>query len=319
MFECSLDDRAVADFSVALIASRGDHVVLSQRGSSEIAPLPLDNPGWTRIGQFARSWADASSLLSRMVEEAWLEFDVCLTIDAANNIPSLFFKLEYQSPQELALRRTLSGEYVRAAKEGLEILEGRRISPSTLSILADCFYILPPVSRILYIGAMISRDTDTVRVVASGLSLKDMVKYLEDLGLRKPVAHLASLADISHLVDDLWLAIDIEETGVTRRIGFDCYRNSIAQSENNQWADLLQFLVDNRLCTHDKRNALLDAADMSNGKFDELVWPSDLRRVSKILGPAGFNRMRLHIHHIKVIDTPGAPLEAKVYLCGSYS
>jgi hypothetical protein len=255
-----------------------------------------------------------------MVEEVWLEFDVCLTWDAPSNTPSVFFRLEYQSPQELALRRTLSGEYVRAAKEGLDILAGRRTSPATLLMVADCFYTLPAFARILFIGAMISRGTDTVRVVASGLTLEDMVQYLERLGLRKPVGHLAPIADISHLVDHLWLAIDIEETGVTRRIGFDCYYNSTAQSENNsKWADLLGFLVDNGFCTDDKRNALLDAADLSNRKFDELAWPVGLRRVSKVLGPAGFNRMGLHIHHIKVVDRPGAPLEAKAYLCGSYS
>jgi hypothetical protein len=320
MFECSLDARPAADFSVAVMASRDDHAVLSRRDSTGITPPPLDNPGWTRIHQFARSWADASSLLSHMVEEVWLEFDVCLTTDAPSNTPSVFFRLEYQSPQELALRRTPSKEYVRVAKEGLDILAGRRTSSATLSILADCFYILPPSARVLFIGAMTSRGTDTVRVVASGLNLEEMVQYLERLGLRKPVGHLDLIADISHLVDRQWLAIDIEETGVARRIGFDCYYNRTARSENNsKWADLLGFFVDNGICTEDKRNALLDAADMSNSKFNELAWPVGLRRLSKILGPTGFNRMELNIHHIKVIDRPGAPLEAKAYLCGSYS
>jgi hypothetical protein len=319
MFECSLDDRPAADFSVAVMASRGDHAVLSQQDSTGITP-PLDNPDWTRIRQFARSWMDASSLLGHMVEEVWLEFDVCLTSDAPSNTPSVFFRLEYQSPQDLALRRTLPGEYVRAAKEGLDILAGRRASPATLSIVADCFYMLPPSARILFIGAMISRGTDTVRVVASRLRLEDMVQYLERLGLRKPVGHHAPIANISNLVDHLWLAIDIEETGVTRRIGFDCYYNGSTQPGNNtKWADLLEFLVDNGFCTEDKRNALLDAADMSNRKLDEPAWPVGLRRLSKILGPAGLNRMRLGIHHIKVIDRPGVPLEAKAYLCGSYN
>ena len=319
MFECSLDGRPAADFSVAVIASRGDHAALSRLASTDITTPSLDNPGWKRIHEFARSWMDASSLLSQTVEEVWLEFDVCLTGDLPNNTPSVFFSLEYQSPQEPALRRRLSREYVRVAEEGLDILEGRRTSPATLSTLAECFYTLPAFARILFLGAMISRDAGKVRVVASGLSLEDMVRYLQRLGLRKSVGHLAFIADISHLTDYLWLAIDIEETGVTPRIGFDCYCNSTAQSENNRkWADLLDFFVDNGICTDHKRNALLGAADMSNREFDELAWPESLRRVSMILGPAGFNRMGLDIHHIKVIDRPGAPLEAKAYLCGSY-
>lgn len=215
MFECSLDGRPAADFSVAVIASRGDHAALSRFASTDITTPSLDNPGWKRVHEFARSWMDASSLLSQTVEEVWLEFDVCLTGDPPNNTPSVFFSLEYQSPQEPALRRRLSREYVRVAKEGLDILEGRRISPATLSTLAECFYTLPAFARILFLGAMISRGAEKVRVVASGLSLEDMVRYLQRLGLRKSVGHLAFIADISHLTDYLWLAIDIEETGVT--------------------------------------------------------------------------------------------------------
>jgi hypothetical protein len=139
------------------------------------------------------------------------------------------------------------------------------------------------------------------------------------LGLRKPIEHLPLVADISDQVDQVWLAIDIQETEVSPRIGFDCYYNSTAQSENNRkWADLLDYFVDKGICTAHKRNALLGAANMSNREFDGIARPESLRRVSKILGPVGFNRIRLYIHHVKVIDRPGMPLEAKAYLCGTY-
>jgi hypothetical protein len=318
MFECSLDGRPAADFSVAAIASRGDPAALARCDLTDTTP-PFANPGWRRIREFAHLWTDSCSSLSRTVEEVWLEFDVCLTQDAPGNTPSVFFSLGYQSPQEPARRRRLSGEYVRVAKTGLDILEGERISPGTLSRLAECLYILPPSARLLFLGAMISRDTGTIRVVASGLSLEDMIRYLQRLGLRESVGHPALITSISDLADHMWLAIDIGETGVSPRIGFDCYCNSVAQAEDNSsWADLLDFLVKEGICTDHKRDALLDAANMSTRRFDELAWPESVRRVSEILGPAGFNRMGLHIHHIKVIDRPGVSLEAKAYLCGSY-
>jgi hypothetical protein len=315
-FECSLDGRPAADFSVAVMASRGDHVALSRLGSTDGIPPPLDNPGWTRIQEFANWWADASSVLSHRVEEVWLEFDVCLTQHAPGNTPSVFFSLGYESPQEPALRRKLSREYVRAAREGLDILQGRP-SRETLSTLAECFDILPAGAQILFLGAIISRDTGPTRVVVSGLGLKDMVQYLRRLGVR-PSERLALVADITRLTDYLWLEIDIEESGVTPRVGFDCYCKGKPQSASNgKWGDLLDFFVDTDICTDYKRSALLDAADMSNHEF-ELAWPESLRRISRILGPAGFNRLEFQIHHIKVIDRPGAPLEAKAYLWGSY-
>ena len=320
MFECSLVGGPAADFSVAFMASRGDHAALSQLGSANITSPPRDNPGWTRIHHFAQSWADTTSSLNHTVEEVWLEFDVCLTTESSGNPPSVFFRLGYQSPQEPALRRGLSREYVRVAKESFAILEGTPMPPATLSTLAECFNLLPAHARILFLGAMISRGPGTVRVVASGLSLDDMVHYLRRLGLdEESLGHLALITNISHRTSHLWLAIDVGETGVNPRIGFDCYYNNPAESaKNRKWKDLLDFFVDNGICTVNKRNALLRATDMSNRKFDELAWPGSLRRISKLLGPAGFNSIGLHIHHVKVIDRPGRPPEAKAYLCGNY-
>ena len=94
---------------------------------------------------------------------------------------------------------------------------------------------------------------------------------------------------------------------------------SSAQSPNNkEWTSLLDFFAEKGICADHKRNALLAAADMSNRESDELAWPDSLRKVSNMMGPAGFDRLAFRIHHLKVTDRPGVPLEAKAYLCGSY-
>ena len=118
MLECSLDDRPPADFSVAIMASRGDHAALSRVGLTDSATQPLDNPDCRRIYKFALTWVHASSLLSRTVKEAWLEFDVGLTRNGPSNTPSVVL----QCPQKSALRRRLSREYFRVAKEGWTFL-----------------------------------------------------------------------------------------------------------------------------------------------------------------------------------------------------
>ena len=81
---------------------------------------------------------------------------------------------------------------------------------------------------------------------------------------------------------------------------------------------MLTYLVGKDICSTVKRDALITAADMSKFGSDEVVWPESLRRVSHLLGPAGFNRIGLQIDHIKLVDSPGRPLEAKAYLTGSY-
>jgi hypothetical protein len=319
MFECSLDSRPVADFAVAVIPSRGDLHAFSRFESTGDPTPPDDKPDWTGISRFARSAMDASTSLSSTIEQVWLEFDVCLTREGPGNTPSVFLSLGYESSGDPSLRRTLAGEYVHVAQEALGSLQGRRTSPTTLSTLAHCFSALPAGAHILFIGAMTSRDTEDIRVVASGLSLEAMVRYVQRLGLEKPMGSLALIAEISDLTDHMWLAIDVAKNRVAPRVGFDCYCTGIDETETNRrWAHLLDLLVDKGICTTRKRNALLDATDMSSCAFDELTWPEDLRKVSTVLGPAGFDRMGLSIHHIKVIDRPGMPLEAKAYLCGTY-
>jgi hypothetical protein len=146
-----------------------------------------------------------------------------------------------------------------------------------------------------------------------------MVRYLERLGVRGFVRHLALIADISEVTNQMWLATDIEARGVSPRIGFELYCNSAAQSaDNRQWASLLDLLIERGICTDHKRNALLGAADMSSRGLDELTWPDSFRRVPNVMGPAGFDMIQFRIHHIEVIERPGVPLEGKACLCGSY-
>ena len=80
----------------------------------------------------------------------------------------------------------------------------------------------------------------------------------------------------------------------------------------------MSLLVEKGVCTDHKRTALLRAADLSVREFDEITWPQSVLKIAKLLGPTGFDRLDLSIHHIKVIDRPNLPLEAKAYLCGSY-
>jgi hypothetical protein len=306
MFECGLDARPAADFSVAVVASRGDHAALSRPG----ATVTPDAADWSRIRRYARSWADPSSALNGAVDEAWLEFDVSLTGVTPCTTPSVFVGLDGRVPD-------LSGEHVsRIAQECLVLLQGRPLPPGILGNLTECFALLPAGARILFVGAMLSRRSDAVRVVTSGMGLAGMVGLLQQLGLRRAEEHLLRLADIARMTDELWLAMDVDVDGVAPRVGVDCY--SVDDGPNGRtWAGLLDHLVDQGVCTGPKRDALLDATDMSHRTFDK-GWPEGLRRMARILGPNGFDRMALYVHHIKVIAGPAEHLEAKGYLCGTY-
>src|SRR5688572_16014438 len=140
MFECGLDARPAADFSVAVVASRGDHAALSRPGTT----VPHDAADWSRIRRYARLWADPSFALSGAVDEAWLELDVCLTRADHRSTPGVFVRLDGPAPD-------LSREHViRVARECLVLLQGRPLPPRTLANLTECFALLPAGARILF-------------------------------------------------------------------------------------------------------------------------------------------------------------------------
>lgn len=288
--ECPLDDRTTADFGVGITTSHRDRATLTSLGPD--------------VCRFMDSWADPSSLLGRAVEEIWLEFDVgspgnCRT-------PSVFFGSsrpartdEVGQPDELNL----------AFEEGLALLTGKPVTP----VLAECFSGLPGLARIQFLGAMLPRNTDAVRVIASSRSLEDMVGHLQRLGLRRP--RRVPVGDILDLADHVWLAVDVDDGGVGPIVGLECYLDDVTPwDDGGRWRALLDLLVRHGACTGTKRDALLGVTDLSGGAG----WPAGLRNLATVLGPSGLGVMRLFLHHVKVTDQPGAPVAAKAYLCGGY-
>jgi hypothetical protein len=251
------------------------------------------------------SWAAPSSLLGRVVEEVWLEFDI--GSPSAGHTPSVFFG----SPRPAATAGARQAyEEQRAAEAGLVLLTGRPAPP----VLAECFSGLPHLARIQFLGAMLSRDTDAVRVIASSGRLEAVVGHLQHLGLRAP--RQLAVGDIARLVERAWLAVDVDDEGVGPAIGLECYLDDTTPwQDGGRWTALLDHLVGHGACTDAKREALLGLTGLPGGGG----WPAGLRNIATVLGPGGLGVMKLFLHHVKVTERPDAPLEAKAYLCGGYA
>jgi hypothetical protein len=187
---------------------------------------------------------------------------------------------------------------------------GRRATP----VLAECFSALRDHARIQFLGAMLSRNTDAVRVIASSRGVEDMVGHLQHLGLRDPLR--VPVGDIARLADQVWLSVDVDDGGLGPIIGFECYLDDVTQLDDGErWSGLLDLLVEHGACTDTKRDGLLGLTDLSVGGG----WPASLRNIATVLGPAGLGVMRLFLHHVKMTDRPGKPPTAKAYLCGGYA
>jgi hypothetical protein len=289
--ECPLDDRDSADFGVGITADHRDRHPLTGLG-----------PG---VDRFMESWADPASLLNRVVEEVWLEFDI--GSPSAGHSPSVFFG----SPRPAATAGARQAdEEQRAAQEGLALLTGRPAPP----VLAECLSGVPDLARIQFLGAMLSRDTDAVRMIVSSRRVEALVGRLQHRGLRDP--RRLPVGDIARLVHHVWLAVDVDGGGFGPVVGLECYLDDTTPwQDGGRWTALLDHLVEQGACTDAKREALLGLTGLPG----EGGWPAGLRNIATVLGPAGLGVMRLFLHHVKVTERPDAPLEAKAYLRGGYA
>jgi hypothetical protein len=296
MLECGLEEEPIADFSVGVLASRDGAALLAEVRSPATG---ADADAWRRISRLARCWDDPASLLGSALAQVWLEFDVCLT-RGGGRAPSVFAGIEP------------GVDVVPVVRELLDLLSDRRTSSAPLSALVDRIRRLPPPTRVVFVGVMLSRAATAVRLVVSTSGRAPTTAFLERSGLPDVAADLPVLAEVWELATEVWLAVDVDRAGIRPRTGVDLF------CDGDGAPALLDVLVEHGLCTPGKRAALLRAVSMTARESDDAARTGSAQRLATLLGPRGLDRMDLSLDHVKLVGGPGVPAQAKAYLCGTY-
>lgn len=311
-FECRLgEDMPRTDFLLCATASSG-----GRRGLLQLGQGLLTQAAWRQVHNFATHWANPSSQLYANVDNIWLEFDVDGTY-AQNPLPSVFFGLHTRSGPDAEQLAPTCVDDITITRTALNLLTGSEVSPAILERLSGCFEMLPAGAQIGFIGAMLARNTPLVRCIVRGMLLEEIVEYLSSIGWEGPVDDFKNaFAPICDLMDFFWLNIDVGET-IGPKIGLECYCYSRPDDET-KWHRFLDYLVQNGLCTEQKRRALLQYPGISHINASDDLWPESLRLASQLFGPIGFTMLERELHHVKVVYLPQEPLEAKAYLFAEY-
>lgn len=271
---------ALLECRLGASASRVDLSVFLPNPSIKLPDTILIHPVWRRFQDLCQDWADADSELHQRVSEIWLEFDV----DGQPSnvpIPCIF----------LVLNQSAAWNAQSLLEMALKLL-AHRVPSHLESNLQLCLDALPTNAKIIFIGAMLSRKSDAVRLNVCGIPPNQLSAYLADINWTGSVNELEEvISPLSGFVDNIILSFDVGDT-VFPRIGLECYLANPSQDEP-RWQLFLAHLVTNGLCTPAKSNALL-------------AWPKAEQKALSI-----FNRFTICI---KIVYQPGIPLEAKGYL-----
>lgn len=265
------------------------------------------HPVWQFFQEFCQEWVAPTSFLHQSVKDVWLEFDV----DGPPSqvpVPCIFLLLNQESVSD-------TQALISVARR---ILNDRATTQfeSNLRLCADS---LPEGAQITYIGAMLSRPTNTVRLNLGGISPQQLPDYLEKIGWSEPTNTLESLVStLSDLVDEIRLFdIDVGDT-VLPKIGLECFFRKQPKHEP-RWQTFLDHLVEWGLCTQAKKNAFLAWPGYTQRNQAPELWPSNLNPVDLFLGSRALSIFVRRLSHVKIVYQPGTPLEAKGYLGFSHA
>lgn len=300
LIECALGpDSSKVDFSVHL----SDNVI-------DLSEEMLIHPVWQRIRQLSIDCANPTSYLSQEAASIWLEFEIDeepLEIP----VPGVFVSLQEGYLQQLSGDAATFQRWL--TEMVLERLLGHPIPLKQQQSLDNCQKALPIGAQVLCMGVMLARQPGTIRLKVSGIPPLHVPEYLEQIGWPGPLTELEALATrLQSLVDRIVLNLDISLT-VDARVGLECFIDR-RLDKSSQWQPLLNYLVESKLCTQKKYDALLSWPGFCYEQSCAVPWPRNLRTVSKFLGPRASSVLVRELNHIQLTLQPGNLLEANGYL-----
>ncbi len=273
------------------------------RGQSLLAgaaPSVLDDlcwqwQTWQILREFARLCQDRNHPFSNGIRNLWLEFDAAGTASREETTalirqPSVFLGPDAKTLSKDALRRLiLDASTVFKQSNGWHTgLE---------SLIAE----LPDDAELFQVGFMLARPSPALRVCVSKIPAQDIPAWLCRIGWKgdaRALTHI--LKQTATLSKTLALNLNLVDSGPMEKIGVECYMDWLTDGAG-QWAPLLDWLEQQRLCLSQKRRGLEDFPGVSPCPPPEDASVAYLNIFRKI-------------HHIKQSIVGGRVVEAKAYL-----
>jgi hypothetical protein len=300
---------ARSDYLIAVSSQNGEREALLNLINNKNMPENLLKlPEWKNVGALTEKWVDPTSELHDKILGLWLEFD---TADNAMDIPipSVFLQtipLRIDNPSDKRQCKWIT-------QTAIPLLTGHAVKENIEKGFISALEKLPLGASVFHVASMLSRNTDSIRLIIKRMQPNDIVPYLKSLGWSDDEEGLSALIDeIKKYSDCIRLHIDIGDT-INPQIGLECFISPDKYHEGQGWDDFLTYLVEKKACNPNIKNALLDfpGVDQENSE-NEFDFDSYMPSVK--LPDTNFSKAIVrYISHVKILYKPREPIEAKAY------
>ena len=301
--ECRLGDDPALDLVVHVAAeARG---TLAAHASAPRPPWEGGAAAWARVGALAGAWADPRSPLAAALHHVWLEFDAGRAPEPVRVLPGVFACFG-----EVPVPGYTPSAWLAHALAAIEPLFGRAPGDGLRAELARCFDALPAGAYVPYVGVMLGRGGESVRVCITEMGPEALARYLRAVGWSARAAEVESLVGVlaraqppGKLNGAGMVHLDLAANGVWR-LGLElaCLRVPQLRGGLAEGA-MLDALPALGLASAAKCRALRE-------------WPgSGVVRVPAAAGPRVVLR---RLNHVKLVFAHDRAPEAKAYLAARH-
>jgi len=296
-----------SDYLFAISSRNGEREALLQLLENDVLPASfLNNSKWQNIHRFTKEWSNSDSILFSKVHGLWFEFD---SSEFSNEIPipSVFFH-----PASIKASKLDKIEDKWFTRIALPMLTGKKLSRKIEDNIFRCVENLPPGAALFQIGAMLSRSSDSVRLVFKRIQPNDIIPYLKSIGYQEDTTELKEmLNELKEFVTRMVLHIRVGEK-IDPAVGIEGSFYPDRYHEETGWAKFLDYLKDKGLCHPEKYSALINypGIETNENEYDN---EADYIPSIKTSDNSKIKTLIRYISHIKISYSPYKKLEAKAY------
>lgn len=226
-------------------------------------------------------------------------------------IPCVFFGPEKLSSNVLT---NDVNQYKWLIDNALPLLKGNSLSKPLENQLFNCIQQLPTNASIQFVGIMLSRSTDGIRLYINRLHPEQILPYLKSLGWSDETGQCSVLiSELKNKADRFVIGFDINIEGISPRIGIECSFISNRFHNETRWNNLLNYLVKKGICLPEKRDALLSYSGICEPEYFSGGLMKPLSSASNHLEKLLSSALVRYISHVKILYEKGHILEAKAY------
>ncbi len=310
-FETRLNSRdARSDYLFAVSKKKGERealVNLLQNGT--LPKIFSQKQEWQRIREFAKEWADPSSVLYNNICGLWFEFDIA---DSSSEIPvpGIFMQtkpLRIDTPEDIEKCTWIT-------RIAMPLLIGQPISETLERRFLNCIEQLPEGASLFHVAVMLSRASSAIRLVINRMRPDQIVPYLKSIGWSDNENEGLSklLEELQDHTTRINLHVSIGDN-IDPKIGLECNFSPDQYNMETKWSKFFDYLIEKGLCLPEKKSALLGFPGVEQEDISHNFNLESYITAVKISHNDFSKALVRYINHVKISYAPNHSLEAKAY------